>query len=352
MKAALAQARRGLGRTHPNPAVGAVIVRDGVIIARGFHARAGAPHAEAVALKKAGAKAKGATVYSTLEPCNHFGRTPPCTEAIIAAGVAKVAYGSSDPNPLVNGKGVRRLRRAGVEVVAHVLKDACDALNAPFFKAMRAGLPFVTVKAGVTLDGKIATAKGASKWITSAASRERVHALRDQVDAIVVGAGTVEADDPALTTRGVASGRNAARVVIDPSLRTSPGAKVYERNGARVIVVSERAGPRAAALAARGVEVWPMGPSFTLRAVLGRLAKEGLLHVLVEGGADTTRRFLSEGLVDEVRLFIAPKLFGHDGLTWTGALGVAQPAEASALEWLDLERVGPDLMVRARVVHR
>jgi diaminohydroxyphosphoribosylaminopyrimidine deaminase/5-amino-6-(5-phosphoribosylamino)uracil reductase len=356
MRLALAEARKGLGRTHPNPAVGAVIVKGGKVIAAGYHARAGTAHAEANALMLAGAKAKGATIYSTLEPCDHFGRTPPCTQAILDHRLARVVYGSSDPNPLVDGKGVRRMKRAGLSVTGGVLAAECDALNEPFFKVMRTGVPFVTVKAGITLDGKIATAGGHSKWITSEDARRQAHALRDRVDAIVVGAGTVVADDPALTTR-IDGGRHAMRVVIDPQLRTKPSAKVYAANGPKVVVLTGKPvdSYRARAFAKRGVQVVPVPErrgQLDLVTGLKALVKLGVLHVMVEGGAVTTGRFLEAGLVDEVVLFVAPKVVGADGLSWAGGLGVRRIDQARAFTLKDVAPVGPDLMLRLRVSAR
>ncbi len=350
MTLALAEAVKGLGRTHPNPAVGAVIVKGGKVIGAGYHAKWGGPHAEAVALLRAGSAAKGATLYSTLEPCNHHGRTPPCSEAIIAAGVKRVVYASSDPNPLVNGKGVRRLRAAGVKVSPHVLRRSADAINQPFLKAMRTGLPWVTAKAAITLDGKIATETGKSKWISSEESRRISHQLRDVIDVVLVGASSVIADDPLLTTRlGKKGTRNPVRLVLDPSLRTDPRSQIYDTNPARTIVATLQS-RGADALAKRGVEVWTMPGrkgSIDLDALLRRLVKEGLLHMLVEGGAGVHRSFLEAGLVDELVLFLAPKLFGHGGLTWSGALGVKDPSKAIQFEALDAVRVGPDLMVTA-----
>jgi len=354
MTLALAQAVRGLGRTHPNPAVGAVLVKAGRVIATGYHAKLGGPHAEAVALLNAGSKAKGATLYSTLEPCNHHGRTPPCSEAIIAAGVKKVVYASSDPNPIVNGKGVRRLRAAGVEVVPHVLREAADSINLPFLKAMRTGLPWVTAKAAITLDGKLATSTGASKWISSDASRLVAHQLRDVADVVIVGSSTVIADDPQLTVRlGKKGTRNPIRMVLDPALRTDPRAKIYDTKQARTILVTLEAegSPRAESFARRGVEVWTLAGSkgrIKLERLLERLVKEGALHVLVEGGSIVHQSFLEAGLVDELVLFVAPKLFGHSGVTWSGALGIEDPAKALQFDAIDAIRVGPDLMVTAR----
>jgi diaminohydroxyphosphoribosylaminopyrimidine deaminase/5-amino-6-(5-phosphoribosylamino)uracil reductase len=353
MALAISEAKKAQGRTHPNPAVGAVLVKRGRVIAVGFHARAGAPHAEAVALAAAGPRARGATLYSTLEPCNHQGRTPPCTEAIIAAGVVRVVYGSPDPNPLVNGKGHHRLERAGVEVQGEVGRPEADALNRPFFKAVTLGLPWVTLKAGVTLDGKLATSSGRSKWITGEQARQAAHQLRSLADVVMVGVGTVLADDPRLTTR-VPGGRTATRVVLDSHLRAPVAAAVFEVAEGRTIVATlePATSRRARALAARGVEVWTVparAGRVSLKAVLRRLTKAGLLHVLVEGGALVHGALLRERLADEVALFVAPVLFGHEGLTWTGPLGVRTPAGGVALGPLSVEAVGADLLVRASV---
>src|SRR4051794_9610438 len=214
MRIAVDEAKKGVGRTSPNPAVGAVIVKSGRIVARGYHKKAGTAHAEVVAIAAAKGRTAGADLYTTLEPCNHFGRTPPCSQAILDAGIRRVICGSSDPNPLVNGKGIQKLRKAGVEVVTHVLQDECNQLNRPFFKTVRTGLPFVTLKAAITLDGKLASATGDSKWVTGEAARERVHQARNVADVVLVGAGTVEKDDPALTTR-IEGGRDAVRIVVD-----------------------------------------------------------------------------------------------------------------------------------------
>jgi diaminohydroxyphosphoribosylaminopyrimidine deaminase/5-amino-6-(5-phosphoribosylamino)uracil reductase len=357
MALAIAEAEKATGRTHPNPAVGAVLVKRGRVIATGFHARAGAPHAEAVALTLAGADARGGTLYSTLEPCNHHGRTPPCTEAILEAGVARVVYGSADPNPLVDGKGHRRLVRAGVVVQAGVSRDLTDALNRPFFKAVTTGLPWVTLKAGVTLDGKLATRQGESRWITSRESRERAHRLRDQADAVLVGAGTVASDDPRLTTR-LPGGRTAVRVVLDSALRSNPAAAVFDARAGRTLIATTASadGPKARRLASRGAELWRFparpGQRVPLRPLLRRLAREGLLHLLVEGGARVHAAFLEAELVDEVALFIAPRLFGQGGLTWSGPLEVTRLSSALRLASLRAEPSGPDLFVRAQLPRR
>jgi diaminohydroxyphosphoribosylaminopyrimidine deaminase/5-amino-6-(5-phosphoribosylamino)uracil reductase len=320
MRLALAEAEKGRGRTHPNPVVGALVVRGGRVIARGHHQKAGLPHAEVNALRRAGARARGADVYVTLEPCNHQGRTPPCTESLIAAGVRRVFFGSPDPNPLVDGHGARRLRRAGIEVHSGVLRDACDASNEAWFKFITKGLPWVVLKVAVTLDGKLATGSGDSKWISSEPSRRLVHRWRNQLDAVLVGAGTVRADDPLLTVRGVPKGRNPARVVLG------------------------KVPPRARLLRQPGETILEQGP---LGAVLKRLARRGITSVLVEGGATVHGEFLKAGLWDELRLFVAPKIFGSDAPSWAGQAG--SPLED--LELRSVERVGSDALLTVRQAH-
>jgi len=286
MLEALAEAELGRGRTHPNPVVGALVVSRGKVIARGHHERAGGPHAEVVALREAGERARGADLYVTLEPCNHHGRTPPCTEALIAAGVKRVFYGSPDPNPLVDGHGAGRLEAAGMEVHGDLLRAECDASNEPWFKFITRGLPWVVLKAAVTLDGKLA---GGPQPISGEASRALVHLWRDQLDAVLVGAGTVRADDPQLTVRGVSGGRNPVRVVLGEA---PPQARLWREPGEIVV--------------ARG----------PLEGVLRDLAARGLTSVLVEGGANVHGQFLATDLWDELRLFIAPKIFGKPALSW------------------------------------
>lgn len=352
MALAVAEAAKAVGRTHPNPAVGAVIVRGDRVIGRGFTSPPGGPHAEIHALRQAGAEARGATLYCTLEPCAHHGRTGPCADAIIDAGITRVVFATTDPNPLVNGKGARRLRAKGVEVTRGVLREAAEALNRPFLKAMTTGLPWVTLKAAITLDGKIATSTGESKWISSEASRVHAHQLRNVVDAIVVGAGTVAADDPLLTTR-LPGGRNALRVVLDARLRSSPKRAIFDASVAPTVVITEASAESAAAkrLRARGAEVVRVpGSRRKLEPVLRLLADRGALHVMVEGGAGVHQEFLTQGCFDELLLFLAPTFFGHDGLTWTGLLGVKDPKRALRLTDVTVQQVGDDVMLTA--LHR
>jgi len=354
MREALAEARRALGRTHPNPAVGAVVVKDGQIVGRGHTAPAGGPHAEVRAIADAGPRARGADLFTTLEPCDHHGRTPPCTDAIVAAGVARVFSGSSDPNPLVDGRGVRRLRELGIPVSTHLLVGETDALNRPFFKAMRSGLPWVTLKAAVSLDGKLATASGDSRWVTSEAARTEVHRLRNLVDAVLVGSGTVRTDDPSLTTRlPEGGGRDPLRVVVASSAHLSPGRKLFHLDSdARTLVVhvAGQGDDEARALAATGAELLavPGRPGeVDLEAMLRALVQREVLHLLVEGGPRVFAALVRAGLADELVLHIAPKLVGGDGLSWLGPLGLERMAGARRVRVESVRALGEDLEVRA-----
>ncbi|MBJ6765116.1 bifunctional diaminohydroxyphosphoribosylaminopyrimidine deaminase/5-amino-6-(5-phosphoribosylamino)uracil reductase RibD [Myxococcaceae bacterium JPH2] len=354
MRIALEEASKGLGRTSPNPVVGAVLVKGGRIIARGFHKKAGTAHAEVVALEAAGTKARGADLYTTLEPCDHYGRTPPCSLAILEAGVRRVFCGSADPNPLVSGKGVARLRRGGVKVVTGVLQEEADALNRPFFHVLRTGLPWVTMKAAVTLDGKLATATGDSRWVTGEAARAWVHQLRDRVDAILVGANTVRLDDPKLTTRlPGGGGKDAVRVVVDSRLRLSANATVFtQRSSARTVVATleDPEGRKARKLAALGVDVWQVRAKkdrVDLTALLRRMAKAGMSHVLVEGGSELYASLLRERRANALALFLAPKLIGASGLSWAGDLGVQAMSQALKVKNLTLEHIGEDVLLQA-----
>lgn len=355
MRIALDEAAKGLGRTSPNPSVGAVLVKGGRIIAKGYTQPAGQAHAEVMALAAAGARARGADLYTTLEPCNHYGRTPPCTLAILEAGVRRVISASSDPNPLVSGKGVARLRRHGVEVRTGVLKDEADRLNRPFFKAIRTRMPYVTLKAAVTLDGKLATATGDSRWVTGPVAREWVHRLRDRVDVILVGANTVRKDDPQLTARLPSGrGKDPVRVVVDSRLSLKPSHAVFtQRSSAKTVVATleDPTGRRARRFTEQGVEVWQVREKrgrVDLKALLSRLASQGLNHVLVEGGAEMYGSFLRDKLADELALFLAPKLIGSQGISWSGELGVKLMSQALLLKDVTFEQLGEDLLLQAR----
>ncbi|MBW1680437.1 MAG: bifunctional diaminohydroxyphosphoribosylaminopyrimidine deaminase/5-amino-6-(5-phosphoribosylamino)uracil reductase RibD, partial [Deltaproteobacteria bacterium] len=287
MRMALKEARKGLGRTSPNPAVGAVLVREGRRIAAGFHRRAGAPHAEVDALRKAEGRARGATLYVTLEPCNHQGRTPPCTEAILQAGVSRVVVGMRDPNPGVRGGGCRFLAERGVDVLVGVLERECMRLNEPFLKFVRTGRPFVAAKSAMTLDGWTATREKHARWVTGEQSRRRVHRLRDRFDAILVGVGTILADDPSLTTRG--RGSDPIRVIVDTRLRTPPDARVVtqESEAHTLLAVGGATDPeRVRFMEAKGARVvrCPVrAGKIDLEALLGILGSMDVTSVLVEG---------------------------------------------------------------------
>jgi diaminohydroxyphosphoribosylaminopyrimidine deaminase/5-amino-6-(5-phosphoribosylamino)uracil reductase len=366
MAAALAEAELGRGRTHPNPVVGAVIVRDGKVLARGHHLRAGGPHAEVVALAGAGERARGADLYVTLEPCNHFGRTPPCTEALLAAGIRRVFFGSDDPNPSVRGHGARRLRAAGVEVVAGIAKDRCDASNEHWFKFITRRAPWVSLKAAITLDGKLATAAGDSRWVSGPESRRLVHLWRDQFDAVLIGVGTALADDPRLTVRlargtgappakGRPEPRDPVRVVVDSRARLPPRAAMLRQRSSAptwVAVTGRAPEARIAALERAGAAILrcraQQDGRVDLRDLLRRLALAGITSVLVEGGAAIHGAFLSQGLWDDLSLFVAPRVAGEGALSWAGFVGPASMKQALALGSLEARTVGEDLLLTAR----
>lgn len=357
MRRALDLAERARGLTSPNPMVGAVVVRDGAIVGEGFHRRAGAAHAEVEALDAAGPRARGATLYVTLEPCVHHGRTPPCAPRVLAAGLARVVVGLRDPNPCVAGGGLAALRAAGLELTVGVLAGEAERQNRVFLTAMRAGRPHVTLKVAMTLDGKVADIRGASRWITGEAARAEGHRLRRESDAVLVGVGTVLADDPELTVRaGDPWPREPYRVVLDSEARTPPAARLIGAGSPdrALILVTERApAARRQALAAAGATVVTCpghGGRVELAAALGELAAREARGVLVEGGAEVHGAFLVAGLVDRVVAFVAPRLLG--GRT-------ARPALAG--EGLDLARalrlgplaargVGDDLCIEADVL--
>jgi diaminohydroxyphosphoribosylaminopyrimidine deaminase/5-amino-6-(5-phosphoribosylamino)uracil reductase len=357
MELALKLARNGHGRTSPNPMVGALVVRDGNIVGQGWHQKAGTPHAEVHALRDAGASSVGATLYVTLEPCCHHGRTGPCTEVIIQAQISRVVFAMTDPNPCVAGCGAGLLRQAGIEVTEGVL--ACEAakLNEAFIKYTSTGLPFTAVKMAMTLDGKTATASGHSQWITGEAARRRVHELRDHFDAVVVGVGTVLADNPQLTVRHIV-GRNPIRVVVDSNARTPLQSLLITDKAAHTImaVSQEVSRNRLAPFIDSGIEIVQLPTSQTgldLRALFRYLAQKGLVSVLVEGGATINASIIKENLVDSVFWFISPKFVG--GVRAPGPIGgtgVADLEDAAKLEDVGLELVGDDLLVTGHFTTR
>ena len=350
MREALRIAEYARGRTSPNPLVGAVIVRDGTIVASGWHRAAGEPHAEIHALRMAGELARGATLYVTLEPCAHHGRTGPCAEAVIAAGLARVVVALSDPNPLVAGRGIHLLTAAGIEVTTGVCEDEARRQNEIFLKWVTTKRPFVTLKTAMTLDGKIASHTGASRWITGAAARARVHAYRNEYDAILVGIGTVLADDPSLTTRlEHGTGKNPLRIVLDSEARTPLDAKLVADGAApTIIVVSERADHRRVnLLRACGAEVVTLGTQrVDIAALLDYLGAREITSLFVEGGAAVNWSLLAGGSVDKVHAFIAPMLMGGEtAKTPIGGTGFDSPQTALRLHDMTVEQVGTDILV-------
>ncbi|MBI5709564.1 MAG: bifunctional diaminohydroxyphosphoribosylaminopyrimidine deaminase/5-amino-6-(5-phosphoribosylamino)uracil reductase RibD [Candidatus Eisenbacteria bacterium] len=340
MARALELAGKGCGRTSPNPAVGAVVVRGGRIVGEGWHRCAGADHAEVVALRQAGEKARGATMVVTLEPCAHHGRTPPCVDALVRAGIARCVVAVRDPHAIVNGRGLRRLRQAGIAVEVGLMSEAARELLGGYWLAHTAGRPRVTWKLAVTLDGKVADRRRRSKWITGPDARRMVHALRAASDAIVIGAGTARADDPRLTARADARGRRPGvrrqplRVVCDTRLRLPPALRLFGPSLASGTVVAcgaEALATRATALERRGVTVWRLplkGGHVSPAALAGRLAREGRYEVLLESGPTLGTAWLRAGLVDRIALFTAPAVLGAEGLPWLGPLGRGSLARA------------------------
>jgi diaminohydroxyphosphoribosylaminopyrimidine deaminase/5-amino-6-(5-phosphoribosylamino)uracil reductase len=351
MRRALALGARGLGRTWPNPPVGALLVRGGRIVGEGFHARAGAPHAEIQAIRAAGARARGAELFVSLEPCTHYGRTPPCVEAVLRLGPTRVVVGAFDPNPRVRGRGIRRLRQSGVPVVVGVEGQAADALLAGFRSRITRGRPLVTLKLAVTLDGRIAARGGDARWITGAEARREAHGLRGAVDAVLVGSGTVRADDPRLTCR-LPGGHDPLRIVLaGRGLDLPRGAHVIARGGPPTLVVApaSAAPARVTALRRRGVEVELLPADragrIPIAEVLAALGARGLTHVLVEGGAMVAAQLLAAQLADRVVIFVAPAVLGGDGVPALGPLGITRAADAIRLERPTVRQVGPDFVV-------
>ena len=354
MRIALAEARKGQGRTAPNPCVGAVVVREGQIVGRGYHRRAGTPHAEVNALDDAGNLAVGATLYVTLEPCNHTGRTPPCTQAVLKAGITRVVVGMNDPNPTVAGGGCAFLASRGVEVVSGVLAAECTAINRPFAKHITTGLPWVAMKAGMSLDGRISHGPGLGGRITGEGSWLYTHRLRNTLDAILIGIGTALIDDPSLTTRLPASesGRDPVRIVLDTHLRLPPRAKLLtQQSQAPTWIFCNGDAPIAAeeSLTRSGAIVYRVATGedgrLDCREVMARLGQNGITSVLVEGGAGVHASLLRAGLVDEVYLFVAPMFIGEQGTSLiTGDL-LRSPHQFLRLHDVGVQQLGEDVLI-------
>lgn len=355
MHLALAEAAKGRGSTSPNPMVGAVLVRNGRLLAKGYHRRAGLPHAEIEALRRV-KNPKGATLYVTLEPCCHTGkRTPPCTSALIGSGIRRVVVGTLDPNPKVSGRGVKALKKAGLTVAAGVLAEECAELNRFYNHWIRNRTPYVVLKSAMSLDGRVALQNGNSKWITGPEARARVHELRAEVDAILVGIGTVLADDPELTARTPRAKRQPAKIVLDPHFRILPTAKLFRSAGRSPIYIFAAARAfqesKAKAIEKRGggVVAFPAGRNgrFDLGKLLGLLGRWNLTSLLVEGGPEVWTEFFRSRRVDESWFFLAPKLLGGDSLPCLNPLRLDKIPEEN-FNFVSAERIGEDVLLRLR----
>lgn len=351
MAQALRLAERGLFSTTPNPRVGCVIVRDGVVVGEGWHEKAGEPHAEVHALRRAGEAARGATAYVTLEPCSHHGRTPPCCEALLAAGVRRVVAAMQDPNPLVAGQGLAWLADAGIETACGVLENEARELNIGFVSRMTRGRPWVRLKAAASLDGRTALANGRSQWITGAAARADGHRWRARACAVLTGIGTVRSDDPLLTVRDVATPRQPLRVVVDGRLEIDPRARIL--SGERILVAGGAENALlASVIEAAGAEVcfFPGAEGrVDLAGLMKELAKRGINEVHVEAGARLNGALLEAGLVDEIVLYLAPGIVGDAGRGLFALPALERLADQWRLQWRDVRQIGDDLRVIVRL---
>lgn len=348
-------ARKPEGNTTPNPLVGALLVKGGKIVGRGYHRKAGLPHAEIEALKRSGSKAKGATLYVNLEPCDHFGKTPPCTDKIIERGIKRVVIGMRDPNPINCGRGIKKLKRKKINIKCNVLKKESRDLNRVFNTYITKDRPYVTVKAAQSLDGKIATASGESKWITGKSSRRFVHRLRSKVDAVLVGVNTVIKDNPLLTSRIKNARKQPVRVVLDSNLRISLNSKIIRNRSSKVIIATTPSAPKkkASKLRKMGIDVVSFGGNkgrVKIRLLLKYLAKNEISHLLVEGGGTVTASFIDGGFVDEMLIFVSPRIIGgKDAPTSVEGRGVISINNAFKLNNVKLKRFNKDILIRGNV---
>ena len=330
IRIALELAQRGKGLTSPNPCVGAVVVKDGKIVGRGYHRRAGGPHAEIYALRQAGRKAKGATLYVSLEPCCHYGRTPPCVNSILFSGIRRVVAAIKDPNPLNNGKGIAALKRKGIKTEVGILEDEARKLNEAFIKYITKKIPFVTVKVAQSLDGKIATRTGDSKWISGAKARRFVHCLRSKVDAVIVGAHTVLKDDPLLTARIKGKKvRQPLRIILCGDSKIPASARILNSKGGQVIILKAQKNGRV-----------------DIKSLLKDLAKKGITHVLIEGGGEVIASAFEAKVVDKVYFFISPKIIGgRQAITSVEGVGVDRVNKAIDIKDAIVHKLGGDFMI-------
>ncbi len=351
MRRALELARRGLGRVSPNPAVGAVVVKDGVIVGEGYHLWEKMDHAEVVALSKAGSRAAGGDLYVTLEPCCHFGRTPPCVDAILASGIRNVYVAVEDPNPMVSGKGIARLRKSSIKVESGLLRREAQELNRFFFHSITSGLPFVTLKLAMSMDGRIATSQGDSRWITGEAARKYVHLLRYRHDAILVGSGTLKADDPSLDVRGSGK-KQIIKVVLDSNASSvSSGSRILKSGDPVIVFYSGERIPVRPGTAVKKVEyigIPEIRSLLSWRHILEELGKRNIRSLLVEGGGNVAGSLVNEGLVNELCFFYGPMLIGSEGLPGVGRLYTRKLPEAFRFSITRCRRLGDDLCVEGK----
>ena len=348
MRLAVSLAQKAAGETFPNPPVGAVIVKNGKVVGSGFHKKAGGPHAEIFAIQQAGRRAQGATLFCTFEPCSHYGRTGPCVEKIIRAKIKRVYCGMIDPNPLTRGKGVRVLRKAGIKVEVGLLKDSIARLNEPFIKAMTRFKPFVTVKIAESIDGKIATKTGESKWITGSASRDYAHRLRRFFDGIMVGINTVIKDDPGLECVGLNRSHYLTKIIVDSGLKISPDARLFVTRQPIIIAAVKKNRAKEAKLIKKGARVVYTRSDrgkVDLNELLKKLNGLEIRNILVEGGSGLIGSMLDKKLADKALVFIAPKIIGKGGLSSVGLEGVTKLKDAIELKGISVERLGPDILV-------
>lgn len=351
MKLALDLARGTLGQTSPNPVVGAVLVKDGQIIGMGAHLKAGEPHAEVHAIEMAGDQAIGSVLYVTLEPCSHYGKTPPCSDLVIKTGIKKVFVATTDPNPQVAGKGIERMKKAGIEVEVGMLQEEARDLNKVFFYNIQSGLPYVTLKSAASIDGKAATVTGESRWITGEEARLDVHHFRHQHDGIMVGVNTVLKDNPSLTTRLVEGGKNPIRIILDTHLRTPLDAKIITDQKAPtwIITGADVDRKREIQLSELGIEVMKMeSQKISIKEMLAALGKRGITSLFVEGGAEVHGSFLKERAFQQIITYIAPKLIGGKNAPASfGGQGIEQIGDAVSLNIIQVDLIGSDIRIIA-----
>ena len=353
MRRAMKLAENGIGFVNPNPLVGAVLVRDGRVIGEGYHARCGGPHAEREAFWNCTEDTRGATLYVTLEPCCHYGKTPPCTDIILEKKIGRVVIGLTDPNPLVAGKGIELLRKAGIEVETGVETEYLEKQNRVFLKYINSGMPWVVMKTAMTLDGKIAAYTGDSKWVTGEEARGEVHRMRSAYTGILVGSGTVKADDPQLNCRGVEGGRQPVRILADSSASLSPDSRLFKTAGEQPLILAHTAKAQAGKLAllrSAGIETLfceEKNGKVSIPDLLKKLGERKIDSLLLEGGGNLNYSFLEEGMVDEVVAFIAPKLIGgRDALSPVEGAGIGSMDAAIRLEGIETGSMGEDIWIR------